>query len=249
MQNFILPRDFPKELPLKIKTSDTFRYIKLRFDSNGNLVLNLPKYATKEIGESFLASKLEWILEHYLHFNTNTLRHDRIYLFGEWIEFDDFIEQVQFAIAPYKNKEYLLTQNPLNIIWQSALQGNLGAKKILETSYRAILSHYITPTLKQITHTMQTQKTQVQYGKSFWQLGCCYARLHKIRFSIRLVFFPKACINSVIIHELAHLTHQNHGKAFWELVKKYDKNPKYIKQWSYENRALNTELYQKIFKS
>jgi predicted metal-dependent hydrolase len=32
------------------------------------------------------------------------------------------------------------------------------------------------------------------------------------------VAFPRETIDAVIIHELAHLTHANHSKRFWDLV-------------------------------
>lgn len=42
-----------------------------------------------------------------------------------------------------------------------------------------------------------------------------------ICFSYRLIYYPESAIDYVVIHELAHLRHMNHGKQFYALVEKY----------------------------
>jgi len=47
--------------------------------------------------------------------------------------------------------------------------------------------------------------------------GSC-SRTSGIRLNWRLIHFPEAIIDYVVIHELAHLRHMNHGPRFWALV-------------------------------
>lgn len=52
------------------------------------------------------------------------------------------------------------------------------------------------------------------------QWGSCSAD-NVIRLNWRLMIMPKEIVDYVIVHELAHITHKNHGERFWNLVGKY----------------------------
>ena len=49
------------------------------------------------------------------------------------------------------------------------------------------------------------------------RFGSCSSRGH-LCFSYRLMLYPEACIDYVVVHELAHLKHMNHSKEFYALV-------------------------------
>ena len=51
--------------------------------------------------------------------------------------------------------------------------------------------------------------------------GSCSPRKREIRISHRLATAPAWVRDYVLVHELAHLVHPNHGKRFWALVNKY----------------------------
>ena len=51
------------------------------------------------------------------------------------------------------------------------------------------------------------------------RFGSCSPK-NSLCFSFYLMQYEKSAIDYVIIHELAHTVHHNHGKKFWELVEK-----------------------------
>ena len=53
------------------------------------------------------------------------------------------------------------------------------------------------------------------------RFGSCSPQRRVIRISDRLAPAPAWVRDYVIVHELAHLVHPNHGKRFWALVKRY----------------------------
>jgi predicted metal-dependent hydrolase len=73
-------------------------------------------------------------------------------------------------------------------------------------------------------------KISISSGKRQW--GCCNAR-REIKLSYRLLLVPQELADYVIVHELAHIAHLNHGKRFWALVERYV--PDYVEK----RRTLN----------
>lgn len=45
-----------------------------------------------------------------------------------------------------------------------------------------------------------------------------------ISLNFKLLFFPKAVVRYILVHELAHTVHMNHSNAFWAVVAKHDPN-------------------------
>lgn len=49
------------------------------------------------------------------------------------------------------------------------------------------------------------------------RFGSCSGK-NRISFSWRLMNYPEAAIDYVVVHELAHIRHKNHGKEFYALI-------------------------------
>jgi hypothetical protein len=53
------------------------------------------------------------------------------------------------------------------------------------------------------------------------RFGSCSPRTQSIRINHRLAKVPAWVRDYVLVHELAHLLHPNHGRRFWAQVRKY----------------------------
>lgn len=62
----------------------------------------------------------------------------------------------------------------------------------------------------------QAIETRIKKMHSRW--GSCNTRARRIWLSVYLPAFPIECTEYVIVHELCHLHHANHSRAFWQTV-------------------------------
>ncbi len=70
--------------------------------------------------------------------------------------------------------------------------------------------------------------------------GSCSTK-HNLNFNYRLIFIPSHLMDYVIVHELCHLKHFNHGPEFWKNVEECIPNYEACKQ---ELHALAQKMYQ-----
>lgn len=263
-----LPKGFPPELAIKIVRKRNFRHLRMRFDCNATLIVNLPKYISQKTCEEFIETNLQWILARFEKSQQaqEDLRKNQFYLFGQWVEFEalkiyldkKFIASLQKTLQKWDSslenaQESLLVYK----LWQVVIQGeallmqdSVKAKlqSLLVALYKKALESYVAVRMEEISQTMQLFPHRVSYGRSYRQLGCCQSKKQSIRLSLRLVLMPLVCIDSVMIHELAHLRYPNHQSDFWNLVRKFDTNPQSVEEWLRINASLNARLYQCIFK-
>lgn len=69
---------------------------------------------------------------------------------------------------------------------------------------------------------------------SIW--GSCTAK-RGINLNIRLLYCPRQAMRYVMIHELCHLRHPNHGPAFWQMVAGFVPDYKAQRKWLREHGA------------
>ena len=72
---------------------------------------------------------------------------------------------------------------------------------------------------------------QIKNMKTRW--GTCNTRTKKLWFNLQLVKQPPACLDYVIVHELAHLRFSDHGAQFQALLRAF------LPHWPELRRALN----------
>tara|TARA_B100001093_G_C26852685_1_gene1025844 strand:- start:3015 stop:3767 length:753 start_codon:yes stop_codon:yes gene_type:complete len=101
--------------------------------------------------------------------------------------------------------------------------------KLLAKKYKPILWDWLCQL--NAKHAFGELKSmRVKNNSSNW--GSCSNR-GNINISIRLLLAPKEVIEYVLIHELSHLSEQNHGSNFWSRVEQacpnYRKSEKWLK--------------------
>lgn len=88
---------------------------------------------------------------------------------------------------------------------------------------------------------MNLYPKSVTYRNQKTRWGSCSSE-GSINLNWRLAAFSKDIQDYVIIHELAHLSHQDHSKRFWNLVETFMPNRKIISN-ALQKKALDADCY------
>ncbi|MCH5323381.1 MAG: DUF45 domain-containing protein [Helicobacter sp.] len=218
-------------LNLKVIKNRNYTRLRLFFKHRNLLVLTAPKQVSQKKCLEFLKENHQWIQTQYQSLNQedfkSLLKTDCYYLFGEWRAFDN---------------------ETIKSLWQDFLyQSHSLSKKSLSRFYYKALYEYLEERVAFFALKMQLEPQGFKIGKSYRTLGRCSS--HKqLCFSLQLSLLPKHLIDSVIIHELAHIQYFNHSKDFWNLISQYDKNPKQVHCYLKENHFFHQTFFYEILK-
>lgn len=81
---------------------------------------------------------------------------------------------------------------------------------------------------------MQLYPTRISIRGQTSRWGSCSSK-GNVNLNWKLYLSPPDCMEYVVVHELAHLRHQNHSKKFWQLVEQYFPDHIKARQWLKSN--------------
>ena len=181
----------------KIIRKKNVKRLILKIEGNQILVSAPIKSSKKEI-DIFVKKNEEWILNH---------------LQSQWVLKEKDILTIQ-------NKIYHLHKSDKNerIHQDLYISSQKGLYKIIYEMAQPILINKFNLITKSLS--IDSVHLNIKIYKSQW--GNCYYKKRLIHLNAYLICFPDEFIDSVIIHELAHLYYHNHSKDFYDLVFKWD---------------------------
>ena len=186
----------------------------LRVYPDGRACARVPMRATKAQIEAFLRARIPWLRET----RAKLASRDRaaspfqdggtLWLFGE-------AYTVRISHEGKPSLRFSQGEAVLNCPESADMDAR---RQIALKAYGAYLSPYIAERLAYFAPRMGVRYTafSLRFMTSRW--GSCTPATGRMRFNIRLAQKPKEWIDSVVVHELAHLRHADHSAAFWALV-------------------------------
>ncbi|WP_379544885.1 M48 family metallopeptidase [Psychrobacter sp. R86515] len=86
------------------------------------------------------------------------------------------------------------------------------------TYYRQQLSEVAPALFDKSQPIVGVHANEIRLKKMHTRWGSCNTRAKRIWLSVYLPAYPIECTEYVIVHELCHLHHANHSRAFWQTV-------------------------------
>lgn len=211
------------------------RYLRMTVHPDGAVRVSVPWHVSDDEACGFVRERVPWMRQRVetiqraprpavLHFETG----DTVQVFGDAVPLR--VIETEAPSAPRLEDGTLVlpvrpgaTESERRTVFAVWLRGRL-----TETLSR-LLAHW----------TAAMGEAPVRWDlrrmKSRW--GSCAARKRFIRFNLHLAEQSVGCIEYVVVHELAHLSVQNHSPAFWAVVARH------LPDWRARRAALNRNAH------
>lgn len=208
-----------RRVPLVFQPNKRARRIILRVDhESAGVVVVLPARASRDEGRRFALANEAWI-------------RDRLAKLPPRVRFRDG------AVIPFMGVEHVIRHRPRarGTVWRENGEIHV-AGRIEHLSRRVedwlrlqIRRELERRSLEKAALIGKTVKSiTIRDPKSRW--ASCAAD-GKLSFSWRLVFAPRAVIDYVVAHEVAHLREMNHSARFWRLCESLTASSDWARQW------------------
>lgn len=132
----------------------------------------------------------------------------------------------QLALTAHQNTQILLMPSEIRVPEDTHDK----QAALLATFLKRQAQSYLLPRLEHHARTTQLfpASSSLTSAKTFW--GVC-RKTTGIRLNWRLVGAPEYVADYVCIHELCHLAHADHSRAFWALTRRFAPYADEAKQW------------------
>ncbi len=213
-----------EDLSIKVKRLRYARNLRLRVLENGEIVVTAPLRLPDRYIESFLAEHKDWIEEKrsVAVKKQENLTAERTSLFFHG-------KEVQFRVSVSNKKAGVKIEND-QIIVTVPNEDHKTVRQVLEKWYRKEAEKRFKERVPLLADLVGRDVVRVTIRSQRTRWGSCSSR-NTISLNWRLIMAPDVVSDYVIYHELAHLTHMNHSKRFWDLVEEYDPKYKESEKW------------------
>lgn len=212
-----------------VRTARARRYI-LRVRPGGGLRVTIPRGGSRAEAVRFVERQAAWILKERTRLAAagvaSEWRHDGFLLLrGEHVRLA--VEGLPGRrVARYGDRAVRVPDDVTDL------------RRFVEADLRRLAGLELGPRLRELAdrHGLEVAGVTIRNQRSRW--GSC-SRQGRIALNFRLVQMPPFVSDYVLLHELMHLTQQNHSRRFWRLVQSVCPDFRAAERWlKIEGRAL-----------
>jgi len=217
-----------------IRSKKRKKSIAMRLRKDGVLQLNVPHLTAVDVIENFIISKYRWLQKKKLENKNQKITPKPTYQNGE----KHLYHGVQYTLKIIQSNQskVVLTQGYIVIYHRK----NVSIKNLLDKWYKLQALNYFSNRTHLFANNFNLPKVRtvkVRRMKARW--GSCSSD-RVITYNVHLIKADPRYSDYVIIHELCHLVHPNHGSQFYRLQTRF--NP----YWKQQKQRLNQLGYRFI---
>jgi predicted metal-dependent hydrolase len=218
------------------------RTMKILVRAEGVLV-TMPLYASFSEAEGYLDNHVDWALQAMQRLSDKQAKTQTT--FTPETVFDTYSRKVQLIPADRHNVHVNIKPGMVEIYYPAARQIDdpllqRTIRKAVEHAWRVEAHEVLPARLQQLAtqYGFHYKKLSIRSSRTCW--GSCSPD-NSINLSLHLMHLPEHLIDYIILHELCHTLHKNHGAAFWDLLDRVTQ--KKAREYARQLRAHSTRIY------
>ena len=205
------------------------------------LKVTLPVYESFGRAERFLEEKEKWI-----HKTLEKIRklEDQYTLFSEDTRFHTHEHELKIERSDVEIPKVSLSDR--KILVRLPDESDIHSPEIqemirwgIQAAWRKEAKKYLPVRMDELSskHQLPYNRVTIKNNRSRW--GSC-SQKNNINLSLHLMRLPDHLIDYILLHELAHTLHRNHGRQFWRTLEKICPNARSLDK---EMRGHRIEIY------
>ena len=205
------------------------------YDQGRAIRVSAPRWVSEAEIRAFIVSKAGWLRRHLEELNRREDPPPLEFVSGEihWLAGRPYVLKV---LEDSAINRVTVRENAIELCVKSG-SGPEQRARILDEWRRYLLEERAKPMLKKWEETLgvQAEGFSIRNMSSRW--GTCNTRTRRILLNLELAKYSDACLEYIVVHELAHLLASNHDVRFRGIM--YRQLP----DWPQRKRALEKHDY------
>jgi predicted metal-dependent hydrolase len=195
------------------KRNSRARRLSISVKNSACVKVTIPGTLSFRSAESFVLSKSKWIIEKVEYFSNREVKLNQLDVYRTRKHTLHFIPSTNDKIVVKIKFLDINVHYPENIEISNE-QVQIAAKKGIEHAYRIEAKEVLPVKVNFLANKFGYNFSKIGIKKATTRWGSCSSR-NNINLSIFLMKLPDELIDYIILHELCHTVHKNHGPKFW----------------------------------
>lgn len=223
-------RSIPYEL-----TRKKIKNMNIRISPAGEVRMSVPLWVSESAAEAFLKEKSDWVAAHLAEWKAAQIppaqfqTGEVLRILGRDVPLT--VREGSPAGVRFEGNGAVLTapKSSTPELRRRIAEKWLGTEALVY--YQSVLER-----LFPLVAPFGCHKPQLAVRKMRTRWGSCIPVKGKVTLSLNLFFAPAECVDYVMLHELCHLKHPNHGQGFYRMLASL------LPDWKERKRILNQNV-------
>jgi predicted metal-dependent hydrolase len=187
------------------------------YPPDGHVRIAVPLAVSDSAVRAAIAGKLPWIRRQQVSFERQARESPREMVNGESHWYLGRRYRLRVAEVPGRSRVKLLNRSTMELTCRPGADARERAA-VLERWYRGRLREFAGPMLDAFALVVGVEVADWRIKRMKTKWGSCNARDRRIWLNLELAKKPAACVEYIVVHELAHLVERRHDRRFQLLL-------------------------------